>query len=110
MRNGVELDADWSALMQIATFHGRPINLVPPRVFSGAECQRINRPVLLLIGDKEVLYDPQETLEIARRLVPTLTGEIIPNANHNGAVANPEYVNARVIRFCDEHVSGPEQQ
>jgi pimeloyl-ACP methyl ester carboxylesterase len=64
--------------------NGFPSNQLMPPVYRDEELGRIRAPMLLLIGDHEVIYNPQKAIRRAARLVPGLKAEIIPNANHNG--------------------------
>ncbi len=95
--NGVALDDCWTNLFQIALSLGRPVNMVLPVVFKQAELQRIQVPSWLLIGDKEVIYKPEVTLQKAMRMMPGLKTAIIPQANHIAAMANPAEINKRII-------------
>ena len=45
--------------------------------------------MLLLIGEKETLYDPQTTLRLAIARVPGLSGAVVDNADHIAAMAQP---------------------
>ena len=51
---------------------------VMPTVFSDEELGALRPPVLLLIGENEVIYDPAKALARARRLIPDLEGELVP--------------------------------
>ncbi len=101
MPDGTNLDTSEPANGVIAAAmasSARPI-LVPAIVFPKKELAAIRAPVLLLIGEKEVLYDPRATLALAKRRVPGLTGAIIPNAPHMAALACPDAANAKMLAF-----------
>jgi pimeloyl-ACP methyl ester carboxylesterase len=51
------------------------------------------------MGDNELLYDPQRILKRARQRMPSLEAEMVPNAYHLTAMARPDEVNVRIIRF-----------
>ena len=97
---GAELDpgdTPWRAQMSLAmsgAAFSRPPNVVPP-------LQAIRVPTLLLIGDKESLYEPHAALKSALDRMPGLTGEIVQDAHHIAAMARPEYVNDRIVRFLN---------
>ena len=74
-------------------------NTVSPIVFSASELKAIRAPTLLLIGENERLYDPHATLKRALKRMPCLSGAIVPNAHHLAAMAQPDDVNERIIRF-----------
>jgi pimeloyl-ACP methyl ester carboxylesterase len=77
----------------------RPTHNPPPVVFSDEELRRISIPVLLLIGDHEVIYKPERVIERATRLVAGLKAEMVPNANHCAEYTNPEFVNSKILEF-----------
>jgi pimeloyl-ACP methyl ester carboxylesterase len=54
--------------------------------------------MLLLIGDHEVIYNPERVIRRAK-LVAGLKAEIIPNANHNAQVTSPDIINQKIIDF-----------
>jgi pimeloyl-ACP methyl ester carboxylesterase len=80
------------------TESARP-NTISPTVFGKSELEAIDAAVLLLIGDRERLYDPRATIELAAERMPGLSGEIVPNAHHLAALAQPDDVNDRITRF-----------
>ena len=89
----------WGKLMsETMTVSARP-NLAPAIVFSKRELRAIRAPTLLLIGEREMLYEPHATLELARKRMPGLTGAIIPKADHLASLSAPADINERIIRF-----------
>jgi pimeloyl-ACP methyl ester carboxylesterase len=73
--------------------HGAPV------VFSDEELRKIRNPVLLLIGDHEMIYKAEDVFRRATCLVTGLRAEIVPNANHNAEYTAPDFVNARILEF-----------
>ncbi len=92
-------DGPWRKLMSVTMMEGAKLNTIDAPVFSKAELKNIRVPVLLLIGEKEALYLPQETLALATARVPGLTGAVIANADHIAAMAQPDDANERIIAF-----------
>lgn len=43
----------------------------------------LHMPVLLLFGDGEVIDDPAQAFDRARRLIPHVEGELIPRCRHD---------------------------
>jgi pimeloyl-ACP methyl ester carboxylesterase len=70
-----------------------------PHVFSDDELRQIRTPVLLLIGDHEVIYNPDQVIRRATRLVPNLNAEIVPNANHSAQYTAPAFVNQKILEY-----------
>lgn len=54
-------------------------------------------PASLLIGDREVIYKPEDTLRKAAQMMPNLKTALIPGANHIAAMANPDAINDRIL-------------
>jgi pimeloyl-ACP methyl ester carboxylesterase len=74
---------------------------IMPTVFSDEELRGLKVPVLLLIGDSEVIYNPAKALGRAKRLIPNLEGELVPNSNHNMCGAHYQIVDERVLDFLN---------
>jgi pimeloyl-ACP methyl ester carboxylesterase len=72
---------------------------VLPTVLSDEELQAMRVPVLLLIGEHEVMYDPARALARARRLIPNLEGDLVPRSRHDMCFSQRRIVDARVRDF-----------
>ena len=96
---GFPRDAGFKQYGELSKISGFPCNRLAPPVYSDAELRRVRVPILLLIGDHEVIYRPERAIRRATRLVSGLKAEIVPNANHNAQVTAPELVNARILEF-----------
>ena len=72
---------------------------IMPRVFSDDELRALPVPVLLLIGDREVIYDPAKALARARALLPNFEGELVPHCRHDMCLSQHRIVDARVLDF-----------
>ena len=78
-----------------------------PSELPDAELASIACPTLVLLGDKEMIYDPTEAADRARRLVPHADVEIVSGVGHLLGMQRPEIVNPRVATFLRDRVSGP---
>ncbi|HEV2652916.1 MAG TPA: alpha/beta hydrolase [Rhizomicrobium sp.] len=97
---GTRLAPDgWGRLMSVTMSESARPTLARPIVFSGRELRAVKAPVLLLVGEREVLYKPEPTLRLAMQRMPGLTGAVIPNADHLASISAPAEVNARVLEF-----------
>jgi pimeloyl-ACP methyl ester carboxylesterase len=72
---------------------------IMPGVFSDNELQALRVPVLLLIGNKEVIYDAAKALERARQLIPDFEGALVPRCSHDMCSSQHRIVDARVLDF-----------
>jgi pimeloyl-ACP methyl ester carboxylesterase len=84
---------------ELSKVNGFPSNQLPPPVYTDQELQKIQTPMLLLIGDHEVIYNKDLVIQRATHLVPGLKAEIVPNANHNAQVTAPDWVNWKILEF-----------
>jgi len=87
-----------SDLRAATALTGRPRHW-SPTVFTDAELRKIEVPVLLLIGDHEVIYRPDDAIQRATHLVPNLKAEIISNANHIAEYTNATVINQKILEF-----------
>jgi len=70
-----------------------------PPVYSDDELRAVTHPSLLLVGDKDVIYDPMKVLQRAKDTMPDVEVELIPNGGHTLSVDEPESVSRRIIKF-----------
>jgi pimeloyl-ACP methyl ester carboxylesterase len=79
--------------------HFRWGNQVYPSVFSDEELGGLKAPVLLVLGEAEVIYDPVQALARATRVLPNLSARILPAAGHAINLDQPEAVNDVMLQF-----------
>lgn len=72
---------------------------VLPVVLEDADLRRLETKTLLLLGEKEVIYNPFSVVERARRLIPNLEYTIVPGAGHMINCDQPTAVNRRLVKF-----------
>jgi pimeloyl-ACP methyl ester carboxylesterase len=102
MHAGLPCDPLWEPLFYYSMVSGGLINQVFPRVYSKEEFAQIKCPVLLILGEKEAIYNPQSAIRAAKKLIPGLQVAIIPEAHHITALAQPARVNQRILEFFGE--------
>ncbi len=73
-----------------------------PNVFSGTALSRVTAPILVMIGDREIIYAPGEALERAARTIADVQTALVPGAGHLLNVQMPALVDARVLEFFAE--------
>jgi pimeloyl-ACP methyl ester carboxylesterase len=110
MQNGLLRDPLWEPLFYQAMLHGLSVNQVFPRVYSREEFAQIKARVLLLLGEKEVIYKPQAAVRAAKELIPNVEIELVPEAHHITALARPDRVNQRMLQFFAEHASAGQEE
>ncbi len=75
---------------------------IMPSVFSDDELRAMNVPVLLLIGEHEVIYDPAKALARAQALIPNFEGELVPNCSHEMSSSQYQVVDGCVLDFLND--------
>ncbi len=73
-----------------------------PDIFSDGELRRMRIPTLLLIGQQEVIYDPVASVDRARKLIPIIEADLIPNASHDLAYFQAKTVDERILKFLKD--------
>ena len=74
-------------------------HLKPPTVYRDEELRRLSMPVLLLIGEHEVIYQASQVIERARRLLPQVETGLIAGGGHAFPAEQPAATNARLLKF-----------
>jgi pimeloyl-ACP methyl ester carboxylesterase len=96
---------DVIGLMHLGLRHFRPPQetlRIAPTVFSDGELQALRVPTLLLLGDREVIYDPARAMARARRLIPNIEGALLPGTSHDMTSSQCRAVDARVLDFLTD--------
>ncbi len=78
----------------------RSTSVVRPSIAKD-EWERLHMPVLLLIGDREIMYDPAIAIRRAKQLIPHIQAELVEGAGHFLLADQPEKVNERALQFLD---------
>jgi len=100
MTQGYDVDPDWGELMLQGILNIRPQPPIRPEVFTDSELRSVKVPVLVLIGEHSVIYHPRRAYQRALNLFPNVQAEIIPAASHALNFQKADYVNARILKFC----------
>ncbi len=100
MHAGLPADPRWEPVFFETMKHGKLVNRVFPRVYEKEELAEIEAPVLLVFGEREMVYgDLQSAISASKDLLPTAEITVIPEAHHITALAQPEMVNQVLLRF-----------
>lgn len=75
---------------------------------SDESLRSLRMPVLLLFGDREVIYDAAQALDRARRLIANLEGDLIPGCRHDMCYRERHLVDARILDFLARTGQGAE--
>lgn len=100
LNRGYKVDEKWGELMLLGILNTHPQPPIRAAAFSDAELRTLSVPMLLLIGGRSVIYDPQRVYRKAMKLIPHIQAEVIPDASHALIAEKAEIVNERIIQFC----------
>jgi pimeloyl-ACP methyl ester carboxylesterase len=100
MHAGLPRDKLWAPLFYETMKHGKLLNRVFPRVYDRDELAEIRASVMLVFGDREVIYgDLDSAIQAGKALIPHAEVAVIPEAHHIAALAHPEATNRELMRF-----------
>jgi pimeloyl-ACP methyl ester carboxylesterase len=99
MHAGLPQDGPWSELFHLNLVYGSMTTQIMPRVYTAEEIARIKAPTLLIVGDRERIYQPRNVIAAAEKQMPAIRVAVIPEAHHIAAVAQPHRVSAQLTAF-----------
>ena len=102
MYAGLPQDPFFEPLFYNAMLYGVLINQVFPKVYTREELSQVKAQTLLILGEKERIYNPRAAARAAQGLMPGIEIEMIPNAHHISAIAQPGPVNDRILKFFND--------
>lgn len=76
-----------------------PLLRVTPTVFKDHELQSLTMEILLMVGDKEVIYHYDRMISKAKRLLTNLHTSVIQDAGHALSMEQSKIVNEKIIDF-----------
>ncbi|MEH7525998.1 alpha/beta hydrolase [Bacillus sp. JJ1503] len=82
--------------------HYKMTKTIVPSVFSNDDFKKISMPSLIMVGDKEVIYNYQEMLKNAQQLIPHIEYKVISNAGHALSIEKADEVNECIIEFLNK--------
>ncbi|OUA57226.1 alpha/beta fold hydrolase [Bacillus thuringiensis] len=73
-----------------------------PYIFTNQELSEIKTPMLLMLGENEVMYNPMEAFKYAENSSPNLTIELVRDVGHLMSMENPQYINSLILDFFND--------
>jgi len=86
---------EWSSLELYYESEWLAMSLVQCRVSSD------KNPYPAVLGEEEIIYEPQKVLWRSTRLMPCLEVKIIPGTRHIVNVKQPELLNSAMLKFLE---------
>lgn len=100
VHKGLPSDPLWEPFFYASMIHGGLINQVFPRMYSKEEFAQIKANVLLILVEREAIYNNLgSAMRSARKLIPNVEIEIIAATHHITALADPDSVNRKLLQF-----------
>ena len=72
-----------------------------PTMYTDSDLRSVCCRTLVMVGDKEVIYDPEEGLLRARELIPRVETELVSGGGHLLGMELAEQVDRRVLEFME---------
>ncbi len=85
--------------MYLGIKHYSRLGGVNPIAYEDEELRGVKNPTLLLIGQQEVIYNPEASVERAKRLMPIIRAELVPEASHDMTFSQSKTVNQKILEF-----------
>jgi pimeloyl-ACP methyl ester carboxylesterase len=102
LTRGNVVNKDFGEMMILGILNTRPQQPVRATFFRDDKLRQVRVPVLLLIGERSVIYAPKSVLRRATQLVPDIKAEIIPEASHGLNMEQAELVNRHIVQFLGQ--------
>lgn len=87
-----------SEFLYLILKHLKPGNSIPAAL-RREDLARITNPVMFLVGQYEVLYNPNKAIEKAKAVFPNVETRLIPDAGHITTWEQPALVNQLILDF-----------
>lgn len=98
----VEIDDRLVQVMAAGLKHFRyQQRAVFPDVFSDTALSKVDAPVLVMIGDREIIYDPHAALARAAGSIPHAQTELVEGCGHLLNLQMPDLIEERLLAFLD---------
>lgn len=102
LTQGYSTNQDYAEMMLQGVLNTNPQPPLRPIPFTDEQLQSLGCPVLLLVGEKSVIYNPERVIHRARILIPRIHAEMLKKASHALNMEQADLVNARLSAFLAE--------
>lgn len=96
---GLPFAAGYREFILAGYHHALPLLRLYPLKIEEEELAKLRQPVLLMIGEQEVIYPAEQALEYARTAIPHIQCQLVQKANHTFTIEYAELVNNCVLAF-----------
>lgn len=92
-------DEVFDQFIQGVLYYNWKVKPVIPKVIPKEKLKTIQAPTFLLMGEKEVIYNPKRALMQAKASIPHIETMIFPNTSHSLFIEDAKKVNHSIIHF-----------
>lgn len=72
---------------------------VMPITFTDEELRNLSMPILMLVGEQEIVNDSKAAIQRGQALIPEFEAQVIPNARHMLPFDQPQLVCEHILQF-----------
>lgn len=83
----------------VRCFRPQATTMAVMSIYKDDELRQTQTPMLLLIGEKEIVYKPKKALERAKGVLPHIQAELIADASHLLTIEKADIVNKKMLEF-----------
>lgn len=102
---GLPFAPGYREFMLAGYHHALPRLRLYPLKIEPEELATIKLPILLMIGEHEVLYPAHKAMEYAQTNVPNITCILVHDANHTLTIEQPQIINEQVLSYLHSEIS-----
>lgn len=102
LNQGYEMNVDFSRQMEVGMMDYKPLKgqkTIIPKVIPDADLQKLHMPVMVMLGERCVIYNHHKFIKKAKAILPCAKIEIIPNCGHSMNMEQAELINEKIASF-----------
>ena len=104
LTQGYEMNPDFLRQMEVGMMDYKPMKgqkMIIAKAIPDGDLRKIEIPVMVLIGDRSVIYDPNKALNRAKVLFPCVKAELVQNCSHSINMEQAELTNDMITNFLN---------
>jgi len=96
---GLPFEPEYHQLILAGYYNALPLLRLYPLKIEAELLSTIKQPVLLMVGEQEVIYPAQQVLDYAKAAVPNIDAVIVQQANHTLTMEYADNINEYTLQF-----------
>lgn len=105
LTQGYEMNPDFSRQIEVGMMDYKNMKgqkVIFAKAIPDRELNSIKISVMVLIGDKSVIYDPKKAIEKAKKTITNVRAEIIQNCSHSMNMEQADFINLMIHDFINK--------